>query len=69
MPALASARVKAALLAERGLPSFSISVETYEGRVQLSGFVAAPELVSRVGRLTAAVIGVRTVDNNIGVVR
>ena len=67
--AAVTARVKAALLAERGLPSLSIAVETYEGRVQLSGFVRAPELVSRVGRLTAAVTGVRTVDNNIGVVR
>lgn len=67
--AAVTARVKAALLAERGLPSLSIAVETYEGRVQLSGFVPAAELVSRVGRLTAAVTGVRTVDNNIGVVR
>jgi BON domain/EF hand len=62
-----TARVKAALLAEKGIPSFSISVETYEGRVQLSGFVRAPEIVSRAGRVTAAVSGVRTVDNNIAV--
>jgi hypothetical protein len=62
-----TARVKAALLAEKGIPSFSISVETYEGRVQLSGFVRAPEIVSRAGRVTAGVSGVRTVDNNIGV--
>ena len=33
------ARVKAALLAEKGIPSLSISVDTYEGRVQLAGFV------------------------------
>jgi hyperosmotically inducible protein len=62
-----TARVKAALLAERGIPSLSISVETYEGRVQLSGFVKAPEIVSRAGRVTAGVTGVRTVHNNIGV--
>jgi hypothetical protein len=62
-----TARVKAALLAERGIPSLQISVETYEGRVQLSGFVGAPDIVSRVGRLTAAVNGVRTVNNNIAV--
>ena len=62
-----TARVKAALLAEKGIPSFSISVETYEGRVQLSGFVKAPDIVSRVGRVTAGVNGVRTVHNNISV--
>jgi Ca2+-binding EF-hand superfamily protein len=62
-----TARVKAALLAERGIPSLSISVETYEGRVQLSGFVRAADLVSRAGRVTAGVTGVRTVHNNITV--
>ena len=62
-----TARVKAALLAEKGIPSMSISVETYEGRVQLSGFVGSPDLVSRAGRVTAAVSGVRTVHNNISV--
>jgi hyperosmotically inducible protein len=65
--AVITARVKAALLAEKGIPSLSISVETYEGRVQLTGFVSAPEIVSRAGRVTAAVSGVRTVHNNIAV--
>lgn len=62
-----TARVKAALLAEKGIPSLAISVETYEGRVQLGGFVKAPDLVSRAGRVTAGVSGVRTVHNNITV--
>lgn len=65
--AVITARVKAALLAEKGIPSLSISVDTYEGRVQLAGFVGSPEVVSRAGRLTATVNGVRTVDNNISV--
>jgi hyperosmotically inducible protein len=65
--AIITARVKAALLAERGIPSLSISVETYEGRVQLGGFVRAPDIVSRAGRVSAGVSGVRTVDNNITV--
>lgn len=64
---LITARVKAALLAEKGIPSLSIAVETYEGRVQLSGFVKAPDIASRAGRVTAGVSGVRTVHNNIGV--
>jgi hypothetical protein len=62
-----TARVKAALLAERNIPSLAISVETYEGRVQLTGFVKAADIVSRAGRVTAAVSGVRMVHNNIAV--
>ncbi len=62
-----TARVKAALLAERGIPSLSISVDTYEGRVQLSGFVGSPDIVSRAGRVTAGVSGVRIVHNAISV--
>ena len=60
-----TARVKAALIAERGIPWTAISVDTYEGAVQLSGFVPAPDIVSRAGRLTAGISGVRTVHNNI----
>ena len=64
-----TARVKAALLAERGIPSLAISVDTYEGRVHLKGYVGAPEIASKAGRVTASVSGVRTVDNNISVGR
>lgn len=64
---LITARVKAALLAEKGIPSLSISVETYEGRVQLTGFVRVADIASRAGRVTASVSGVRTVHNNIAV--
>ena len=60
-----TARVKEALHAARGLPSTAISVETYEGEVQLSGFVPAPDLASRAGRITARVSGVRMVHNNL----
>jgi osmotically-inducible protein OsmY len=60
-----TARVKAALIAQRGIPSRSISVDSYEGRVHLSGFVPSPDMASRAGRVTAGVSGVRTVHNNI----
>jgi hypothetical protein len=60
-----TARVKAALIAERGIAWSAISVETYEGGVQLSGFVPAPDMASRAGRVTAGVSGVRTVHNNL----
>ena len=62
-----TARVKAALTAERAIASSAISVEIYEGEVQLSGFVPAPDMASRAGRLVASVSGVRTVHNNITV--
>lgn len=64
-----TARVKAALIAERGIAWTAISVETYEGGVQLSGFVPAPDMASRAGRVTAGISGVRTVHNNLMVKR
>jgi osmotically-inducible protein OsmY len=60
-----AARVKEALVAVTGLPSKAISVEAYEGRVQLSGFVPAPDMASRAGRVVAGVSGVLLVSNNV----
>lgn len=62
-----TARVRAALFAEKSIPSLRIAVDTYEGRVHLKGFVNAPEIASRAGRVTAGVSGVRTVHNDIAV--
>jgi osmotically-inducible protein OsmY len=62
-----TARVKEALIAASGIASKTISVEAYEGRVHLSGFVPMPDMASRAGRITAGVNGVRTVHNNIAV--
>lgn len=63
--AVLMARVKAALLAEKDLPSLRISVAAYEGMVTLSGSVASPDMASRAGRVTRTVSGVREVQNNI----
>lgn len=60
-----SARVKAALVAERAIRATAIAVDTYEGQVQLSGFVPAPDMASHAGRVTARVDGVRFVHNNL----
>lgn len=60
-----TARVKAALTAERSIFSSAISVETYEGQVMLSGFVPAADMASRAGRISAGVNGVRSVHNNL----
>jgi hypothetical protein len=62
-----TARVKEALSAARGIPLKAISVESYEGRVQLSGFVPMPDMASRAGRVVAAVSGVLTVHNDLTV--
>ncbi len=63
--AATTARVREALSAARGIPTTAIVVETVEGEVQLTGFVPAPDLASRAGRITAGVSGVRMVHNNL----
>src|SRR3546814_13414248 len=45
-----TAKVKTALLAEKGLKSTDISVETKNGTVQLSGFVVSRSEERRVGK-------------------
>ena len=60
-------KVKALMLAEKGVPSASVSVETYEGRVILSGFVENSGQVSQAGKVAAGVSGVKNVQNNLAV--
>ncbi|MCD6045690.1 MAG: hypothetical protein K0R48_853 [Gammaproteobacteria bacterium] len=58
-------KVKTALLAEKEISSTSISVETFKGTVQLSGFVASQAQVARAGEVTSKVEGVKAVHNNL----
>jgi len=58
-------KVKAALLAEKGVPSTAISVETYESRVLLSGFVDSATVKEKAGKVAAGVSGVKRVQNNL----
>ena len=58
-------KVKTALLTEKGIPSTAISVETYEGTVQLSGFVATAGIKEQAGKVTAGVSGVKGVTNSL----
>ncbi len=60
-------KVKAALLAAKGLPSTAISVGTYEGRVQLSGFVESRQQIAAAGKVAAGVSGVKSVQNSTAV--
>lgn len=60
-------KVKSALVQEPGLKSTQISVETYKGVVQLSGFVSSSAMAARATELTRKVPGVRDVHNDMRV--
>jgi osmotically-inducible protein OsmY len=62
-------KVKAALIADPDLKATEINVETFKGTVQLSGFVAAPEHISKAVSLTRGIDGVKSVKNDIAVKR
>jgi hyperosmotically inducible periplasmic protein len=58
-------KVKAALLGDDAVKSFEISVTTFKGIVQLSGFVDNSDQKSAAAKDAAAVAGVSDVKNNI----
>ncbi len=57
-------KVKAAIFQEASLKSAEINVETFKGRVQLSGFVNSQADINKAVALTQAVSGVVTVRND-----
>jgi len=60
-------KVKAALVKDDAVKSFQVSVETFKGVVQLSGFVDNADQKAAAARDAAAVPGVSDVKNNITV--
>lgn len=60
-------KVKAAFVEHDDLSANEIQVETFKGTVQLSGFVADPEDVSKAARVAKDVKGVKSVKNDIRV--
>jgi len=58
-------KVKAAFVKDDNVKARDVSVETFKGVVQLSGFVNTQEEKGRAGQLAANVVGVRDVKNNI----
>lgn len=58
-------KVKAAIFSEDTLKSLQISVETFKGVVQLSGFVDSEQSVARAGVVAGRVEGVKEVKNNL----
>jgi osmotically-inducible protein OsmY len=60
-------KVKSLLAADDFLKSFEISVETYKGIVQLSGFVDSQKAIDKAGEIASGVGGVKSVKNNLNV--
>ena len=58
-------KVKSLLAADDFLKSFQISVETFKGTVQLSGFVASQQAVDKAGEIARSVKGVTSVKNDL----
>jgi hyperosmotically inducible protein len=59
--------VKAAIFNEPGLRSAEINVETFKGRVQLSGFVSSNSARDRAVQVAQGVNGVTSVANDMRV--
>ena len=60
-------KVKTALLAEKGVDSGKISVETDNGKVMLSGDVKGPDQRQKAEAVARKVTGVKEVDNKLEV--
>ena len=58
-------KVKALLAEDDFFKSFQISVETFKGVVQLSGFVNSQQAVNKAGEIVRSVQGVKSVKNNL----
>ena len=59
-----TAKVKKAIFDEPTLKSAEINVETFKGRVQLSGFVSSRANIDRAVSVTQGVSGVASVGND-----
>ena len=65
--AAVTTKVKASLLKAEGLGSTAISVETYQGRVLLSGFLDSKAVAEQAVKVAKSVSGVKSVQNNLQV--
>lgn len=60
-------KVKSLLAQDNFLKSFQISVETFKGTVQLSGFVNSQKAVDKAGEIARSVQGVKSLKNDLTV--
>ncbi|MBK5071849.1 BON domain-containing protein [Budviciaceae bacterium CWB-B4] len=58
-------KVKAALLGEKTIRSTQITVTTFKGKVQLSGFVRSKDESNAAADVAKTVVGVRSVENDL----
>ena len=58
-------KVKSALLAEKDVNSFDIKVKTFEGTVQLSGFVDSQWQIDKAVEIATNINGVQRVQNDL----
>jgi hypothetical protein len=58
-------KVKSLLAADDFLKSFQISVETFRGTVQLSGFVNSQKAVDKAAEIVRSVKGIKSIKNNL----
>ena len=58
-------KVKSLLANDDFLKSFQISVETFKGTVQLSGFVDSQQAVDKAEEIVRSVKGVKSIKNNL----
>ena len=58
-------KVKSLLAEDDFLKSFQISVESFKGTVQLSGFVNSQQAVDKAAEITRGVEGVKSIKNNL----
>ena len=58
-------KVKSLLAGDDFLKSFKISVKTYKGVVQLSGFLNSQQAVDKAGQIARSVKGVTSVKNDL----
>lgn len=63
--AVITTKVKAALFNDPALSAAEINVETYNGEVQLSGFVSAPNQINQAVQIAKNIEGVRKVKNSL----
>ena len=58
-------KVKSLLAQDDFLKSFQISAETYQGTVQLSGFVNSQQAVDKASEIVRSVKGIKSIKNNL----
>jgi osmotically-inducible protein OsmY len=64
---LVTTKVKAALLNDPEVKGLQVNVETFNGVVQLSGFVDTPEQIPRATEVAKGVEGVKSVKNDLNI--